>query len=206
MKNFISVYDNALSQENCKSIIDFFEETSDCQNKNEFMCKKIGITSDGVDKTLKDSVDVPMSFNFSFHKVNQIIMKSLARHTKKYVKDNEELLRISTWGILDTYNLQRYYPNQGYYATHCENWNMDTNKRVLVWMFFLNTLTDDGGTHFSNHDLTVDAVEGRLVIWPAYWTHCHRGVVSKSQTKYIATGWYEKIESSTVIRKVKKSL
>jgi len=206
MNNFISVYDNALSQEDCKSIIDFFEDTNDCQNKNEFMCKKIGITSYGVDKTLKDSVDVPMSFDFSFHKVNQIIMKSLAHHTKKYVKDNEELLRISTWGILDTYNLQRYYPNQGYYATHCENWNMDTSKRVLVWMFFLNTLTDDGGTYFSNHDLTVDAVEGRLVIWPAYWTHCHRGVVSKSQTKYIATGWYEKIESSTVIRKVKKSL
>ena len=206
MNNFISVYDNALSQEDCKSIIDFFEDTNDCQNKNEFMCKKIGITSYGVDKTLKDSVDVPMSFDFSFHKVNQIIMKSLAHHTKKYVKDNEELLRISTWGILDTYNLQRYYPNQGYYATHCENWNMDTSKRVLVWMFFLNTLTDDGGTYFSNHDLTVDAVEGRLVIWPAYWTHCHRGVVSKSQTKYIATGWYEKIESSTVIKKVKKSL
>ena len=83
---------------------------------------------------------------------------------------------------------------------------MTTNKRVLVWMFFLNTVTDGGGTYFSSYDLTVDAVEGRLVIWPAYWTHCHKGIVSKSQTKYIATGWYEKIESSTVIRKVKKAI
>ena len=37
----------------------------------------------------------------------------------------------------------------------------------------------------------VDAVEGRLVIWPAYWTHIHCGIVSKTQTKYIATGWFE---------------
>ena len=206
MKNFISVYDNAISQEDCKSIREFFEETNDCKNPNEFMCKKIGIIGDRVDKNIKDSNDVPMSFNFSYIKTNQIIMQSLARHTKKYVKENDELRNISTWGILDSYNLQRYYPNQGYLKSHCENVNMTTNKRVLVWMFFLNTVKDGGGTYFSSYDLTVDAVEGRLVIWPAYWTHCHKGIVSKSQTKYIATGWYEKIESSTVIRKVKKAI
>tara|TARA_S200000501_G_C20544433_1_gene621614 strand:+ start:55 stop:675 length:621 start_codon:yes stop_codon:yes gene_type:complete len=206
MNNFISVYDNALSQEDCKSIREFFEETSDCKNPQELMCKKIGMTGSRVDKSIKDSIDVPMSFNFSYNEINRIIMKSLASYTKKYVEENDELRRITTWGILDTYNLQRYYPNQGYLKTHCENWNMDTNRRVLVWMFFLNTVTDGGGTYFSNYDLKVDAVEGRLVIWPAYWTHCHKGIVSKSQTKYIATGWYEKIEASTVIRKVKRHL
>ena len=55
----------------------------------------------------------------------------------------------------------------------------------------MNTVTDQGGTHFTNYDVTTDAVEGRLVIWPAYWTHTHHGVMSPSQTKYIATGWYE---------------
>jgi len=28
------------------------------------------------------------------------------------------------------------------------------------------------------------------VIWPADFTHTHRGIVSKTQEKYIATGWY----------------
>ena len=36
----------------------------------------------------------------------------------------------------------------------------------------------------------MDAGEGRLVIWPAYWTHFHRGIISETETKYIATGWY----------------
>ena len=39
--------------------------------------------------------------------------------------------------------------------------------------------------------MTTDAVEERLVIWPAYWTHEHHGLMSETQTKYIATGWYD---------------
>jgi hypothetical protein len=56
-------------------------------------------------------------------------------------------------------------------------------------MFYLNSIKDQGGTHFDQHNKTLKAKEGRLVIWPAYWTHFHRGVVSKTETKYIATGW-----------------
>ena len=206
VKNFIGVYDNALSKDECKYIINFFNSSKLCENYNEFVCRKNGSTGGRIDKNIKDSTDIAMTFNHSDHKVNQIIMKSLASNTRKYVKSNDELKLISSWGILDSYNIQKYEPNQGYYGLHCENYNMDTNKRVMVWMFYLNSVTDDGGTYFSNYDLTLNAVEGRLVIWPAYWTHFHKGVVSASQEKYIATGWYEKIETSTVIRKVKKKL
>ena len=62
--------------------------------------------------------------------------------------------------------------------------------RMLVWMFYFNTVTDDGGTFFPEYDRIIDAVEGRLVIWPSYWTHVHKGIVSETQTKYIASGWY----------------
>ena len=222
MKNFISLYDNALSSEECKFIIDYFENVPQCQGMIEdrekmgvlretlaygsYMCQKPGTINGSVNTKLKDSTDVGMSFNFDNNIVNQILMKSLSKHTRKYVQENRELRNISTWGIIDSYNLQRYYPKQGYYPLHCENDNMSSNKRVLVWMFYLNTVNDDGGTYFSNYDLKVDAVEGRLVIWPAYWTHCHKGIVSNTETKYIATGWYEKIESATIVKKVRKDL
>ena len=61
---------------------------------------------------------------------------------------------------------------------------------MLVWTVYLNTVTDKGGTYYQNFNRTVKAKEGRLVIFPPYWTHRHKGVVSKTQTKYIATGWY----------------
>ena len=34
------------------------------------------------------------------------------------------------------------------------------------------------------------AKTGSTLIWPATWTHTHKGVISKTQTKYIITGWY----------------
>ena len=203
VKNFIGIYDDALSVDECKYILDFFDNARKCEDSSEFLCKKDGTTADRINKNVKDSTDIAMTFNHSNHEINQIIMKSLASNTRKYVEDNSELKLISSWGILDSYNIQKYEPNKGYYALHCENCDIVTNKRVLVWMFYLNSVSD-GGTYFSNYDFTLDAVEGRLAIWPAYWTHFHKGIISASQEKYIATGWYEKIESSTVIRKLKK--
>ena len=57
-------------------------------------------------------------------------------------------------------------------------------------MIYLNTVTDGGETRFPDYDLNINAVEGKLVIWPAGYTHVHHGLVSKTQTKYITTGWY----------------
>ena len=71
---------------------------------------------------------------------------------------------------------------------------------MLVWMLYLNTVTDGGGTYFHNYDRITDAVEGRVVLWPPYWTHCHHGVVSNTQTKYNATGWFE--TKSTILQQV----
>ena len=36
---------------------------------------------------------------------------------------------------------------------------------------------------------TVNAKMGRCVIWPAAWTHVHRGVTPNKGLKYIVTGW-----------------
>ena len=33
--------------------------------------------------------------------------------------------------------------------------------------------------------------KGLTLIWPADWTHLHRGVVSPSEEKYIITGWFD---------------
>ena len=40
-----------------------------------------------------------------------------------------------------------------------------------------------------DQEFDCEAREGRLVMWPAYFTHMHRGIVSKTSTKYIVTGW-----------------
>ena len=56
-------------------------------------------------------------------------------------------------------------------------------------MVYLNDVSD-GGTEFKLQNLTVEAKKGKVVFWPVDWTHTHRGQVSDTDTKYIATGWY----------------
>ena len=58
-------------------------------------------------------------------------------------------------------------------------------------MIYLNDVTDGGYTEFPNQGKRFQPRAGDLLIWPAFFTHPHRGIASKTQTKYIVTGWYD---------------
>ena len=60
-------------------------------------------------------------------------------------------------------------------------------------MTYLNDVTDEGGTEWMYQDVKLDARKGLSVIWPSDFTHTHRGIVSPTQEKWIATGWFSYI-------------
>ena len=190
-KIFISIYDNALTSEECKFIRDY-HDGDDCL----LSIRQEGMTlGDTVQKHWKDSYDRYMAMYiegaYQNNAINNIIAKSIKEHIEKYKEENPELNLLDEWVIRDNYNLQKYSPGGGYHILHCENYNTGKHRtNILAWMYYLNTVREGGGTYFSNYDLTVNAEEGRLVIWPAYWTHFHKGIVSKTCDKYIATGWF----------------
>jgi hypothetical protein len=88
------------------------------------------------------------------------------------------------------FNIQKYEPNEGFYGWHCERAGVKHSDRLLVWMIYLNTVTDRGETEFFYQQHFEEPERGKLVIWPSDWTHLHRGVPSPTQTKYILTGWF----------------
>ena len=176
--DFIEIYDNVLSHETCKSFLSYIDN------------------SHKVRRTEKNLKDIWYITDCHLNDPNPLIsslFQILVETTNDYVKNNPQLARTDAkWNLDNNFCLQKYDPDMAYYRSHAENLGLgDRNlRRMLVWMIYLNTVTDGGGTYFENYDRTVDAVEGRCVIWPAYWTHFHNGVVSKTQTKYITTGWY----------------
>lgn len=88
-------------------------------------------------------------------------------------------------------NLQRYEPNNFYSVEHFENdGRKETIFRSLVFMTYLNTIEEGGGTNFSMQNFTCKAEKGLTLIWPAYFTHPHIGVPATKDIKYIITGWY----------------
>ena len=183
MNHFIEVFDNALSDEQCDICIDAVNQDSR---------SRVGVvnTEQGqiVDKRRKDDTELTLELQ-NQEPIHDIICPILIQLGREYMKRQPALSQIASWTFTPYYNIQKYHPGQGFHMLHTENTDNSSANRILAWMFYLNTVPD-GGTYFDNYELAMDAVEGRLVIWPAYWTHFHRGIISETETKYIATGWY----------------
>ena len=98
------------------------------------------------------------------------------------------LNRMSRFTLTHNWNIQYYKAGQGYKDWHCER--SSNNKRLLVWMTYLNDVPD-GGTEFLYQNITSPAKKRLTLIWPTDWTHTHRGQISEGHEKYIATGWFQ---------------
>lgn len=85
--------------------------------------------------------------------------------------------------------LQKTRKGGGYSVWHYERGNRDP-QRCLAWMIYLNDVSDGGETEFLLQHKRVSPKAGTLLIWPADFTHVHRGNPPLSSTKYIATGWF----------------
>jgi hypothetical protein len=89
--------------------------------------------------------------------------------------------------------MQRTDPGGGYHVWHGEQGNGDHAERVLVYMLYLNTLTQEeaGETEFLYQQRRLQPTENTMVLWPAAFTHAHRGnTVFGERSKYIVTGWF----------------
>ena len=88
----------------------------------------------------------------------------------------------------DGFNIQRYAPGESYRVWHYERASDRKCKdRIFAWMTYL-TDNPDGGTEWLYQDKYVAGKKGKTVIWPAEWTHTHRGRVDHKLEKTIITG------------------
>lgn len=175
----IEIYDNALSEEECKFIIENFEGDGR---------KSIGVFGGKmIDPTIKLSTDLCCNFgDASFTNYNDIILPSLGKCTKQFEQKYDILKRIYYWGINNDYNIQKYRDGEGYFDLHCEH-GENFSYRIAAWMIYLNDA--ECGTEFPYQETVITPKTGRCVLWSSSWIHAHKGVTPNIGEKYIATGW-----------------
>ena len=73
---------------------------------------------------------------------------------------------------------------------HCEQRSGAEHvaSRAAVWMVYLNDVELGGETEFLYQQLRIQAKEGRLVIFPATYTHTHRSAPVWDERKDVITG------------------
>ena len=87
------------------------------------------------------------------------------------------------------YALQRTGPGE-FYHWHIDGGSHELSHRQLVAIWYLNDVEGPGGeTEFRHQAVKVTPEEGKLLLFPPFWTHEHRGAVLERGVKYIATTW-----------------
>tara|TARA_B100000287_G_C20668364_1_gene792530 strand:- start:3006 stop:3725 length:720 start_codon:yes stop_codon:yes gene_type:complete len=196
LTSFIHVRKNALSKDVCNSFINLFEKRTELHIDGVF-------GTDGVtvkDENIKSSTDITFSPKFLEDEdfgpyLNENIVPCLQDGLRDYERyyylamDN-----IDEIGLSLMFNMQRYKPGGGYKIMHCERASNQFFPRTHAWMIYLNDVEIGGETEFFYQQHFERAEAGKLCIWPADFTHVHRGIVAPNETKYILTGWYQFIE------------
>jgi hypothetical protein len=147
-----------------------------------------GCLGDGsIDTQHKDSTDCNLQGPLLREYAEQI--RTIIQN---YVNKFPECNAYHASGVKEDVNIQHYAPGQGYKSWHCERGSgvAPFNRRHLVFMTYLNDVTDGGGTEFKIQNIKVEARKGLTLVWPVDWTYTHRGEVSPTQDKYIITGWF----------------
>ena len=186
INNFIGVYDNYITKEECIKAIKLYED----QNKFNNTINRIGGEKSSILQkqdqqffAAHNNVDIwweslkPMMFNFD------IALKHYIEHT----------------GAADAYGvplhftclkIQKTLPTEGYHVWHIEHGKGFNNEaRALVFSIYLNDVEEGGETEFLHFSKRVKPKTGRIVIWPAAFPYVHRGNSPLSGEKYILTSW-----------------
>ena len=203
MGNFIEEYNNVLPAKLCDYLINKFE------TGNNYL----GVTGGGYMPEFKDAQDFIIkteepidSINTKEIKmVNKIFNDKFLNYLEKYkydmllpypLKPNESLIDLKKeWAknidpkcmVMHRYNP----PNQGYHGWH-QDWAVhspDFSRRILVGMIYLNDVDEGGETEFYHQEVKIKPTQGTMVVWPAFFTHAHRGNRPISNTKYIINKW-----------------
>ena len=146
-------------------------------------------------KSIKEANEIMIPFyeqSEPWLEYKEQLYKAIEKYVEKYphMKDNAQ------FALGENYNLQNYPVGGGFKIWHFENdfrSKSHNAHRCLVFMTYLNDV-EDGGTEFKYQKIISPAKKGLTLIWPAYWTHTHRGVVSKTKEKTIVTGWIKYVD------------
>jgi hypothetical protein len=178
----VGIFKNAVPKEWCEGLIDLFNSNPK-YHIDRYTQENIP-SNIKADNHLALDVDITPFFKpFAQHFWDSIYPK----YQSKYTPDTELIpypLHISGFKI------QKTLPTEGYHVWHCEYNFMYTN-RVMAYAVYLNDVEEGGETEFLHQSLRLKSTQGTLVLWPAGYTHIHRGNPPLSGEKYIVTGWIE---------------
>ncbi|TVQ92365.1 MAG: 2OG-Fe(II) oxygenase [Chromatiaceae bacterium] len=178
--SFVFERPGALPPSFCDAVIARFETHPEQQYRG-----RVGQLRDE-DPGVKQTTDLVVSNKPDWQDADRLFFGSLAaamrefRETYPYFKGPFKDLG---------YQVQRYRAGE-FYHWHIDGGSHELSQRQLVAIWYLNDVPGPGGeTQFLYQDLSIRPQQGKLVLFPPFWTHEHRAARLAAGVKYIATTW-----------------
>lgn len=187
--NFIGIYDDVYSKEWCDNVIKYFHKMNDSGltfTRKQQRSEDKRMQRDDTQLYVATTVLFHENFDGSFHRefYSNIWNKVYGPYADKY-------------DILDQYarhdiispKIQKTEIGEGYHVWHSEDQSLNVSNRILTFTVYLNDVEEGGETEMLYYPIRIKPKTGRVAIFPATFTHTHRGNPPISNTKYIITGW-----------------
>lgn len=181
MPDFIGVYPKAASDDYCDRMVAAFDyldsTTSSCRGEDT----NIGVEN-RKDYSFMFEIDAP---DLAVE-TNAILDQCLRLYGEEY----PSILMQEFYSR--NIKVQKTPPKGGFHRWHAEHsGRANSCYRNLVWCIYLSDVPKgEGETEFLEFGRKIAPEKGTVSLFPASWTHTHRGNPVYSCNKYIATGWY----------------
>ena len=178
--DLIRRYRGAFSKDECKEIIDYINFFEDNQI----------LEYDKSALELEDHKIVNVTYDYDLGASSKLATM-LFPGFKPCVTEYLEAISIlrSKKFLLHDLKLKKIPAGGGFHNWHYESAALSVAGRQFVVQLYLNDDFDGGETEFLYQQRREKAVAGDILIFPASYTHTHRGNPPLGGDKYIATSW-----------------
>ena len=183
LEQFIGIFPNVINDDLCSEFVKWFDEISE-HNLTMSSMEETGYS--GIIR--KDElVLIPNTLPSScFPKdLTTSLWQSLDKCYNLYNKEYDIDQQLTSY----EFKIHRVQPSGGYHVWHHEHKFSDPY-RILAWHLTLEVPKAGGETEFVHQSIRIEPRVGQLAIWPAGFTHKHRGNPPLEGQKTYLTGWF----------------
>ena len=178
VRSYVRFYDNALPADFCAQMVQAFESSKHLQSPH----------GRGHQAGLDNSAWVEMNVTrFADTAFLGFFHAQIDKYLAEYNKQLPLTIAIPNSITIDDIRIKRYRAGTDEnFEPHFDSYQQKS-ARYLVFLWYLNDVTDGGETEFVDLGIKVAPRAGRLLMFPPYWMYQHAGRPPLSNDKYIVS-------------------
>ena len=182
----IAITKELFPAELCDEIIGVYEQT--LKSKPSYIHKE------GHEAMLRDDgfmcLDEIVGWQGPMNNLPSLVNEHISRALYEYFEYFPVLQTADTGLYSIRQKLQKTPLSGGFHQWHYERSTPSDLDRIVVYMTYLEVPKKGGETEFLHQSLRIEPIVGRTLIWPAGFTHMHRGNPPLDGEKMYIDGWF----------------